>query len=40
MDSSLFLGFVCFTGLFVFTCCLCSLLDPSKKGQALYRLKD
>jgi hypothetical protein len=39
MDAPLF-SVVFFSGLFALACCLASLLDPSKKGQVLFRLKD
>jgi hypothetical protein len=38
MDASLF-SVVCFSGIFALACCLASLIDPSKKGQVLFRLK-
>jgi hypothetical protein len=39
MEAPLF-SVVFFSGLFALACCLASLLDPSKKGQVLFRLKD
>ncbi len=39
MNASLF-SVVCFAGLFALACCLFSLIDPSKKGQVLFRLKN
>ncbi len=37
MSASLF-SVVFFSGLIPLACCLASLLDPSKKGQVLFRL--
>jgi hypothetical protein len=30
---------VCFSGLFTLACCIYSLVDHSKKGQVLFRLR-
>jgi hypothetical protein len=38
MTASIYLDFVLFSGLFVLVCCILSLLAPSKRGQALFRL--
>lgn len=40
MDSSLFLTCMLVFGsvVFILGCCICSLLDPSQKGQVLFKL--
>jgi hypothetical protein len=37
MNSSL-ISILLFSGLFTLACCICSLVDPSKRGQVLFRL--
>jgi hypothetical protein len=38
MDASIF-SVVCFSGFFILACCIFSLVDHSKKGQVLFRLR-
>ncbi len=34
-----FFSVICLSGLITLACCICSLVDHSKRGQVLFRLK-